>query len=66
MTELYSSLARREKGALGLLFEMNLFLGFGLLGYILYWLHHNPTLAKFKGINGEDVDPSSLREWVSY
>ena len=36
MIELYSALDKREKGALGLLFEMNYFLGFGLTIWIVY------------------------------
>jgi len=35
MIEVYSVMAEREKGALGLLFEMNYFLGFGLTVWIL-------------------------------
>lgn len=35
MIELYSALDKREKGALGLLFEMNCFLGFGLTVWII-------------------------------
>lgn len=35
MVELYSAMDNREKGALGLLFEMNYFLGFGLTIWIV-------------------------------
>ena len=35
LVETYSVLAQREKGALGLLFEMNYFLGFGLMVFIM-------------------------------
>lgn len=36
LIELYSALAKREKGALGLLFEMNYFIGFGLIIWIIH------------------------------
>lgn len=36
LIELYSSLDKREKGALGLLFEMNYFLGLGLIIWIIH------------------------------
>ena len=35
MVEMYSALDKREKGALGLLFEMNYFLGLGLTIWIV-------------------------------
>ena len=37
LVELYAVLARREKGSIGLLFELNYFLGVGVLGYIGYF-----------------------------
>ena len=36
LIELYSVFAGREKGALGLLFEMNYFLGLFTLGVVIY------------------------------
>ncbi len=56
LIELYSVLAGREKGALGLLFEMNYFLGVATVIYIL-WAnysdrpkHPDPT-GKYDSIN---------------
>ena len=39
LTELYTVMAEREKGALGLLFEMNYFLGVGVACYAIYIVH---------------------------
>ncbi len=36
ITELYTVMAEREKGAIGLLFEMNYFLGIGITVYVIY------------------------------
>ena len=36
LTELYTVLAEREKGAIGLLFEMNYFLGIGVTIYSIW------------------------------
>jgi hypothetical protein len=42
LIELYSVIAQREKGALGLLFEMNYFLGIATFVYVMWALYHNP------------------------
>lgn len=41
LIELYSVAAQREKGALGLLFEMNYFLGIGTMVYVLWAVYHD-------------------------
>ena len=43
LIEMYAVFFKREKGALGLLFEMNYFLGFGVTIYILWFV--NQTMA---------------------
>ena len=44
LLELYAVYFKREKGALGLLFEMNYFLGFGIMIYIM-WFVKQPMSA---------------------
>ena len=41
MTELYTVMAEREKGAIGLIFEMNYFLGVGVAIYSIWLIHVN-------------------------
>ena len=41
LIELYAVFFKRERGALGLLFEMNYFLGFGVAIYILWFVNQS-------------------------
>ena len=50
MVELYSALDNREKGALGLLFEMNYFLGFGLTAWIIYKVYTSAPVPGFEDL----------------
>ena len=51
LIELYSVLDGREKGALGLLFEMNYFLAVGLLSFILWMIYYkSPPSAEYMPI----------------
>ena len=55
---MYSVLAVREKGALGLLFEMNVFLGFGLIIWIM--------VKVFGEAPPEDEHFMKLHNWLFY
>ena len=46
MIELFSVMNQLEKGALGLFFEMNYFMGVALAGYISWFVHKFPELAQ--------------------
>jgi cytosine/uracil/thiamine/allantoin permease len=47
MIELFSVINQLEKGALGLFFEMNYFVGIVLSGYIFWFINKfNPPIAK--------------------
>ena len=38
-------MAKREKGSIGLLFELNYFMGIGIMCYLGYfWYNHNQTV----------------------
>ncbi len=45
LIEMYSVLFKRSKGALGLMFEMNYFMGFGLTIYVLTSVFNHPECA---------------------
>lgn len=45
ITELYTVLAEREKGAIGLLFEMNYFLGLGVSVYVIWIVFYHKIAA---------------------
>jgi len=55
---MYSVLAKREKGALGLLFEMNYFLGAALAIAIIYHIYAHGPPAEEKYL--------SLYNWLYY
>ena len=40
LIELYACIFQREKGSIGLLFELNQFMGLGIMGYLGYFYYH--------------------------
>ena len=58
LIELYAVLAEREKGALGLLLEMNNFLGLSLIGYLTVFVNMDSS-------NVPD-EYSSLKAWLNF
>ena len=50
LVELYACIWKREKGSIGLLFELNNFLGVGIMIYIgwFYFNHHTGVPAPYK------------------
>lgn len=62
LIELFSVMAQREKGALGLLFEMNYFLGFGLMIYIMYMTYSN----SMHELAEQNEKASKLWEFLQY
>ena len=50
LIELYACMFKREKGSIGLLFELNYFLGIGIMGYLgyFYYRHMQTVPSQFK------------------
>jgi len=54
MIELFSVINQLEKGALGLFFEMNYFVGVGLAGYIAWFIgKYQPPVAENTNMSEE-------------
>ena len=47
---MFSVLTKREKGALGLLFEMNYLMGFALTIYLVYFVFTHEAVVGFEGL----------------
>lgn len=57
LIEMYSVMFGRSKGALGLMFEMNYFMGFGLTIYVLQSVFSHPECG------GDDLAPTKY-QWL--
>ena len=73
MIELYAVYFKREKGALGLLFEMNYFLGFGIACYLIYlhqvvdnWASTVPAGMDADTWNTDKEQYQELWDWIAF
>ena len=56
MIELFSVINQLEKGALGLFFEMNYFVGVALAGYIMWFVRKFPSVKHAEKADGQPDD----------
>ena len=63
LIELYAVYFKREKGALGLLFEMNYFMGAGIAVYLM--IFNNSSEVVMHADEGK-TDYTPLQSWISF